>query len=73
MQDTALSKQVEEEKFLGFDFEIKGKEIIAEEPEKLIIYNDGSGLTGDFSEEDNYFNDDMKRADRELDNILRGI
>jgi len=59
--------------FLGFDFDVNGIDIISNKSEILSIYNDGSGLTGDFSEEDTYFDDDMKKADEELNNLLKDI
>ena len=61
------------EEFNGFDFSTSGKDIIAGEPSKLTIYDDGSGLTGDFSEEDSYFNDDMIKAEQELNSILEEV
>jgi len=59
--------------FEGFEFETNGKNIIAGEANKVSVYDDGSGLTGDFSEEDGYFNDDMIKAESELDSILKEI
>ncbi|MEA1956294.1 MAG: hypothetical protein U9N02_07365 [Campylobacterota bacterium] len=59
--------------FEGFNFITNGKDIIAGEPENLVTYDDGSGLTGDFSEEDTYFNDDMIVAEKELDLILEEV
>ena len=65
----ATTKQQAE--FKGFDFITSSDNIIAGDAGKLEIYDDGSGLTGDFSEVDDYFNDDMINSDREINSILR--
>ncbi len=59
-----------EQEFNGFDFTTLGKDIIIDDIEKVTIYNDGSGLTGDFSEEDNYYNDNMIKLDKDLNKLL---
>jgi len=61
------------EEFEGFDFITPAKNIIAGNTESLVIYDDGSGLTGDFSEVDSYFNDEMIKCDRELNDLLEMI
>ena len=60
----------QEQEFKGFDFTTLGKDIIVDDIEKVTIYNDGSGLTGDFSEEDNYYNDNMIKLDKDLNKLL---
>jgi len=59
-----------EQEFNGFDFITSGKDIIAGDIEKITVYNDGSGLTCNFSEEDNYYNDDMVKLNKELNQLL---
>jgi len=56
--------------FEGFNFITNPKNIIVVNSPKTIIYDDGSGLTGDFSEVDNYFNDEMISSDEEINAIL---
>ena len=59
--------------FEGFEFTTPAVNIIAGDSTKLRVLDDGSGLTGDFSEVDNYFNDDMIKADKEINDILKSI
>ena len=59
--------------FEGFEFTTPAKNIIAGDSTKLQVLDDGSGLTGDFSEVDRYFNDDMIKADKEINDILKSI
>jgi len=61
---------VEMAEFKGFDFITNPKSIIVANSPKTTIYDDGSGLTGDFSEVDNYFNDEMIASDEEINIIL---
>jgi hypothetical protein len=61
---------IQKQEFEGFNFITPAKNIIAGNTEELVIYDDGSGLTGDFSEVDNYFNDEMIESDRKLNNLL---
>jgi hypothetical protein len=60
-------------KFEGFIFVTPAKNIIAGDTKDLVIYDDGSGLTGDFSEVDNYFNDEMIASDKELNILLNSL
>ena len=62
--------QTTTEEFKGFELTIKTSDIIIGKAEELEIYDDGSGLTGDVSSTDHYFNDDMLEADRALDKLL---
>jgi len=61
------------DEFEGFDFTTPSENIISGKSDKILVYDDGTGLTGDFSEVDTYFNDEMIKSDKEIDNILRSI
>jgi hypothetical protein len=58
-----------EEDFDGFDFVTDPKSIVVVNTNS-VVYDDGSGLTGDFSEIDNYFNDEMVASDNIINEIL---
>lgn len=66
-------KTIQQQEFEGFEFITPAESIIAGNIEDLVIYDDGSGLTGDFSEVDNYFNDEMIKCDRELNILLKSL
>ena len=61
------------EEFLGFDFTVKGEDIIVDDPKRVDIHDDDSASTGDISEIDTYFNDTMIKAQNEINEILKQI
>lgn len=61
------------DEFNGFNFTTDAKKIIVKNSKDTIIYDDGSGLTGDFSETDNYFNDEMIKSDEIINDILKDM
>ena len=59
--------------FEGFEFTTPAVNIIAGDSTKLQVLDDGSGSTGDISKVDKYFNNDMIKADKEINDILKSI
>ena len=59
--------------FEGFEFTTPAKNIIAGDFTKLQVLDDGPGSTGDISKVDKYFNNDMIKADKEINDILKSI
>ena len=61
-----------EMEFEGFEYKISGEDV-AIDLKTAEVFDDGSGLTGDVSDEDNYFDDEMAKADEKINDILKKL
>lgn len=58
------------EEFNGFNFSIKGSDVVSD-ISKAKIYDSSTGLTGDVTREDTFFNERMSELDEEINQMLR--
>jgi hypothetical protein len=63
-----MSKKNEE--FNGFNFSMSGSDIVSD-ISKSRTENSETGLTGDIYREDIFFDEDMEKLDKELNEILK--
>ncbi len=59
------------QEFEGTVYDFPAEEIISGNMATLQVYDSGLGLTGDFSQTDNFFTQRMIEADERINNIIR--